>query len=608
MIPDEVVEQVRDSADIVQIIAEYVNLKRAGSDFRGPCPFHQGTHRNFSVSPKKRMYFCFVCHEGGDVFHFLQKRLGVDWPAAVKMVGEKSGIEVREVQSRREGPDPREPLWEVNATAAVYFQKILWDDPLGQQAREYLAQRDISREVADQFGIGFAPREIGLLRNYMNTLGFDEARLVAAGLLVQGEDGSEPRPRFRSRLMFPILDSPGRNIGFGGRLIGPGEPKYLNSSESAVFSKGKTLYGLNWAKNDVRREDQVLVVEGYFDVVRLMAAGVTTVVAPMGTALSDAQAAILRKLTKNVFLLYDSDKAGLQATFRSGDELLRQGVSVRVVTLPEGEDPDTFVKTHGAAALTARLKDAIDVFERKIQLLERAGMFAELHKKRRALDRLLPTVRATSDEIMRDLYITRASEVSGVARAVLDRELSGRPGPSTPTGSQVAVPRISPAARVRRGERRPGPLRAERGASAERELIRAMLFVRPRVEQITERLGRESFREPQYRAIYLALIAAGPTATIEEITAHLDEDSVATVEEIVGEGSYQIDPERTISDSLATLRARDLDRRAEELDRIIPLADGAEKDKLIAEKKEIGTELSATGKKYFKKFRRSEAR
>ena len=384
MIPDEVVEQVRDSADIVQIVGEYVNLKRQGADFRGPCPFHQGTHRNFSVSPKKRMYYCFVCHEGGDVFHFLQKRLGVEWPAAVKMVGEKSGIEVREVDTRREGPDPREPLWEVNATAAAYFQKFLWDDPLGAQARDYLSQRDISREVADQFGIGLAPREIGLLRNYMATLGFDETRLAAAGLLVQGEDGSEPRPRFRGRLMFPILDSMGRNIGFGGRILGQGEPKYLNSPESTVFSKGKTLYGLNWAKNDIRREDQVLVVEGYFDVVRLMAAGATTVVAAMGTALTDAQAAALRKLTKNVFLLYDSDKAGLQATFRSGDELLRQGVSVRVVTLPEGEDPDTFVKANGAAALTARLKDAIDVFERKIQLLERAGMFSELQKKRRA--------------------------------------------------------------------------------------------------------------------------------------------------------------------------------------------------------------------------------
>ena len=605
MIPDEVVEQVRDSADIVQIIGEYVNLKRAGADFRGPCPFHQGTHRNFSVSPKKHMYYCFVCHEGGDVFHFLQKRLGVEWPAAVKMVGEKSGIEVREVQTRREGPDPREPLWEVNATAAAYFQKILWDDPLGEQARDYLTQRDISREVADQFGIGFAPREIGLLRNYMNTLGFDEARLVAAGLLVQGDDGSEPRPRFRGRLMFPILDSAGRNIGFGGRLIGPGEPKYLNSPESPVFSKGKTLYGLNWAKNDVRREDQVLVVEGYFDVVRLMAAGVTTVVAAMGTALTDAQAAMLRKLTKNVFLLYDSDKAGLQATFRSGDELLRQGVAVRVVTLPEGQDPDTFVKAHGATALTARLRDAIDVFERKIQLLERAGMFAELHKKRRALDRLLPTVRATSDEIMRDLYITRASEVSGVAREVLDRELSGKSGASPPTGSQPAAPRVSPAARVRRGERQ---AHLERGASAERELIRAMLFVRSRVEQITERLGQESFREPQYRAIYLALIAAGPKAAIEEVTARLGEDEVATVEEIVGEGSYQIDEARTINDSLATLRARDLDRRAAELDRVIPLAEGAQKDKLIAEKDEIRKELKATGRNYYKKFRRSGAR
>ncbi len=606
MIPDEVVEQVRDSADIVQIVGEYVNLKRQGTDFRGPCPFHQGTHRNFSVSPKKRMYYCFVCHEGGDVFHFLQKRLGVEWPAAVKMVGEKSGIEVREVDTRREGPDPREPLWEVNATAAGYFQKILWDDPLGAQARDYLTQRDISREVADQFNIGFAPREIGLLRNYMGTLGFDETRMAAAGLLIQGEDGSEPRPRFRGRLMFPILDSMGRNIGFGGRILGQGEPKYLNSPESPVFSKGKTLYGLNWAKNDIRREDQVLVVEGYFDVVRLMAAGATTVVAAMGTALTDAQAAALRKLTKNVFLLYDSDKAGLQATFRSGDELLRQGVAVRVVTLPEGDDPDTFVKAHGAAALTARLRDAIDVFERKIQLLERAGMFGELHKKRRALDRLLPTLRATADEIMRDLYLSRASEASGVAREVLEREMRGKPTPAISVSSPPPAPRISPALRARRGERR--VQRSERGDSAEREIIRAILLNRSRLEQIAEKLGAQSLRDPQYRAIYRALIAADPDSTIEEVTANLDEDTIATVEDLLAEGAIQMDPERTISDSFATLRARDLDRRAEELDRIIPLADGAEKDKLIAEKKEIGKELETTGKRYFKKFRRTGAR
>lgn len=604
MIPDEVVDQVRDAADIVQIVGEYVNLKRQGTDFRGPCPFHQGTHRNFSVSPKKRMYYCFVCHEGGDVFHFLQKRLGMEWPAAVKMVGEKSGVEVREVDSRRQGPDPREPIWEINATAASYFQKIIWDDPLGESAREYLSQRDVSREVADQFGIGFAPREIGLLRNYMNTLGFDEKRLVDAGLLVPGEDGSEPRPRFRGRLMFPILDSMGRNIGFGGRLLGPGEPKYLNSPESSVFSKGKTLYGLHLAKNDVRREDRVLVVEGYFDVVRLMAAGVTTVVAAMGTALTDAHAGMLRKLTKNVFLLYDSDKPGLKATFRSGDELLRQGVSVRVVTLPEGEDPDTFVKAHGATALVARLRDAIDVFDRKIQLLERAGMFAELHKKRRALDRLLPTVRATSDEIMRDLYLSRAAEVSGVAREVLERELTGRGAPTTASPAPAPAPRISPAARVRRGERR--ALHGERGASAEREIVRAMVTIRSRVEQIAEKLGEESFRDPVYRAIYTALIAMESDATVEELSAGLDEEAIGVLEDILAEGAFQMDPERTINDSLATLRARELDQRAAELDRIIPLVDGAQKDQLIAEKVAIRDELKGAG--HFKKFRRTGAR
>ena len=607
MIPDEVVEQVRDAADIVQIVGEYVNLKRSGTDFRGPCPFHQGTHRNFSVSPRKRMYYCFVCHEGGDVFRFLQKRLGVEWPSAVKMVGEKSGIEVREIDSRREGPDPREPLWEVNATAAAYFQKILWDDPLGAQARDYLAQRDITKETAEQFGIGFAPREIGLLRTYMATLGFDEERQIAAGLLVSGEEGSEPRPRFRGRLMFPILDAMGRNVGFGGRILGSGEPKYLNSPESAAFSKGRTLYGLNWAKNDIRREDHVLVVEGYFDVVRLINAGFTTVVAPMGTALTDQQSAALRKLTKNIFLLYDSDKAGLQATFRSGDELLRQGASVRIVTLPDGEDPDTFVKKNGAAALTARMRYAIDVFERKIQLLERAGMFAELHKKRRALDRLLPTIRAASDQIMRDLYLARASEVSGVAREVLEREWTGRaPRESSDAAPTPSAPRISPAARVRRGERR--AQHSERGSSAERELIRAMLFNRARVVQIAEKLDVESFRTPGYRHIYRALIALGPDSTIEQVSANLDEDAIETIQEILAEGAFQIDQERTISDSFATLRARDLDLRAAELDRIIPLASGAKKDELIAEKDAIRRELKATGRNYFKKFRRTGAR
>ena len=334
MIPDEVIEQVREAADVVQIIGEYVKLKKTGADYRGPCPFHQGTHKNFSVSPRKGIFYCFVCHEGGDVFRFIQKRLGVEWPEAVRIVGAKAGVEVKEVDTRREGPDAREPFWEINAAAAEYFRSILWDDPRGARAREYLESRDIPRELAQEIGIGYSPPEIGLMRTYLSTLGFDDARMLETGLLVQREEGTEPRPRFRDRLMFPILDVMGRHVGFGGRVLGDAEPKYLNSPDSPVFSKGKLLYALNWAKNEIRREDRGLVVEGYFDVVRLIAAGVRSGVAPMGTALTDAQANLIRKYTKNAVLLYDNDRGGLAATFRSGDELLRQGFGVRVVTLP----------------------------------------------------------------------------------------------------------------------------------------------------------------------------------------------------------------------------------------------------------------------------------
>jgi DNA primase len=376
VIPDEEIERVRESADIVAIVSEFVTLKRMGSGFRGPCPFHQGTHRNFSVDQRRKRYHCFVCGEGGDVFTFLQKRLGIDWPTSVRMVAEKSGIELREVQTRREGPDPREPLWEVNAAAQEYFQRVLWQETSGAAAREYLTARDVTRSVADRFGLGFAPRDLGAMRGHLAVLGFDDARLLEAGLVMRREESGDLRPRFRSRLIFPIFDVTNKVVGFGGRLIAPGEPKYLNSADSPAFAKGKLLYGLNWARHSIRRADRVLLVEGYFDLVRLVSAGIEEVVAPLGTALTPDQAELIVRHSKQVFLLYDGDRAGLKATFRAGDELLRVGASVRVVTLPDGDDPDSFVRRHGKDAMERQLGQAIDVFERKIQLLQRGGWFA----------------------------------------------------------------------------------------------------------------------------------------------------------------------------------------------------------------------------------------
>ena len=605
MIPDEVIEQVREAADIVAIIGEYVPLKKTGSDYRGPCPFHQGTRRNFSVVPAKHLYHCFVCGESGDVFKFLQKRLGVEWPEAVKMVGEKTGIEVVDTRVRRDGPDAREPMWELQATAAAYFQKILWDDPLGAQAREYLEQRELPRATAEEFGLGFSPREIGLLRSYMNSLGFDDARLVEGGLLISPDQDAEPRPRFRNRLMFPILDVMGRNVGFGGRILGPGEPKYLNSADSPIFSKGKLLYGLNRSRNAIRKADRALVVEGYFDALRLMSAGIEEVVAPLGTALTETQAGMLRKYSRNVYLLYDSDAAGLKATFRAGDELLSQGMSVRVITLPPGEDPDTFVRKHGSAGLENQISASIDVFDRKIQILDRAGWFGELQKKRRALDRLLPTIRATSDEIMRDLYLARASEVTGVDRGILLRETGlGLPGSAAPPARRPEAPR--PTIRGRTGDRR--ATRRNAGTSAERELVRAMVQERSRVEPIAERIGPDSFRDPMYREIFAALLETGEGATLDELSALLEPDAVAVMQELLGEEGALVNAQRTIDDSITRLHVRDMEERVAEIDRLLAIARDDEKDTLQQERAKLVMQMRASGRMTYKAFRPGRTR
>ena len=581
MIPDEDVERVRDHADIVQIIGEHVNLRRVGADWRGPCPFHQGTHRNFSVSPKKRMYYCFVCHAGGDVFNFLQKRLGLDWPSAVRTVAEKSGIEIREVETRREGPDPREPVWEINAAAAEYFQRMLWEDDLGAPAREYVAKRHVSREAADKFGLGFAPREIGLLRGYLNTLGYDDAKLLSAGLLVQREEAEEPRPRFRGRLMFPIYDASGRLSGFGGRLIGPGEPKYLNSADSVTFTKGRLLYGLNWARHAIRRDERLLLVEGYFDVVRLVLAGIESVVAPLGTALTEDQASMISRQTKNVFLLYDSDTAGQKATFRAGDLLLAQGVSVRVVTLPDGEDPDTFVDSHGRAALEMQIDAAVDVFDRKVQILERQGWFADLHKRRRAIDRLLPTIRATADLVTRDMYIARASEASGVDRNVLSREAAGAGGRSSSTRAPSSSPPAEQQEQMRMGDRRMAERRSasesrppKSGPSEERYLLRVILAHPAYLEMAAEaEVGPANFEDGRYREIFETLSKIGADASPEAVVRELSSDAVAAYDEMLGEPANSIlDLERTYHDSVAKLRIRELRQRNLDLQRLMATA------------------------------------
>jgi DNA primase len=560
VIPPELIEQIRDAADPVQLIGEHVELKRTGADWRGPCPFHGGTNRNFSVVPRKQMYHCFVCHESGDVFTFWMKRFGLDYPAAVREIAGKVGIVVPE--TARQGPDPNEPLYSTLAVAAEWFARRLRESDDAAHARGYLESRELAPGLWDDYQLGYAPLDRSALLGALAGLGLEEEALLAAGIAVRREDGSLV-PRFRGRLLFPIRDVRGRVVGFGGRILGEGEPKYLNSAENAVFHKGTLLYGLDRARHAIRSEGFAVVVEGYVDCIRLQSAGIGCAVAPLGTALTGEQARVLSRYTKEVVLAYDADTPGLRSTFRAGDELLRQGLVVKVVTLPAGEDPDTLVRKGGAAAFRALLGDALDILDRKIQLLERKRLFDDLPGRRRALDRLLPSIRAAADPVQRELYLERVHQILGIDRAILEREVqrdAARPVPRRDAG-EAAAP--APGTGIRAPE-----------DYAERMVARLMLQNDAWVARARTELRAELLTHPVYRLIIEARLAGALAPPAEQLA--LEWERLA---QPLDEGPF--DPESEWNGAIARVNER---AGAEELDRLrraIPVAPAEERERLF---------------------------
>ena len=631
MIPDEVVEQVRSAADIVGIISEYVPLKRSGGSWRGPCPFHQGKGPNFSVSPSHGSYHCFVCHESGDVFTFVRKRLGLDWPSAIKLIGDKVGIEVVDRPRRAQAPDPNAPNHEALAATAEWFAAQLREESGGREARAYLAGRGLDEAAWSRFGIGFAPRDPQALRRYLHSLGHDDARQLEAGLLVQREGEREPRVRFRGRVMFAIQDELGRHVGFGGRALGDDTPKYLNSPESPVFQKRRTLYGLHTAKQAMRRAERGIVVEGYLDAIRLALAGIEEVVAPLGTALTEEQAHLLRRYAGEVFLLYDSDEAGQKATFRSGLELLRVKAAVRVASLPDGEDPDSFVRTQGRAALETHLGAAIDLFDRQVQLLERRGWFADLRHRRRAIDKLLPTLRAAVDPLTRDLYLARLADITQLDKSTLAAEAEafeeprrsvalapvhkGEPmadaGPWSPPDHPpmdeyppgAGAPAATPAADQRppwkgRKSRSQGPTwaatavppRPRQDEPVERLLVRAMCRDRAVAEQVAERHPPVTFRHPAYRELFSALLRLPWEAGLDQVADGVSDEAVAVLREVTEGEPVALDA-TDLQHCLDRLEARALESRIAEIREALRDAPRDEQDLLMRERLALEAEL-----------------
>ena len=578
MIPDDVVEEVRARADIVGVIGDFVQLKKAGKEFRGLSPFKKEKTPSFYVIPAKAFFHDFSSGESGDVFSFLMKHQGMSFVDAVKYVGARSGVDVREVRRGQGREDPRRPYYEVSAFANSFFQERLWEWEGGEGARAYLEGRGIGREAGERFGLGFAPDEWGAFREAASVHGLDEGILLELGLLKKSEKGGEPYDAFRNRVVFPIESVTGRVLAFGGRLLGKegkGAPKYLNSPESPIFHKGEVLYGLSWARNHIRRDASVMVVEGFMDVVSLAAVGIRNVVAPLGTSLTESHARLLKRYTNQVRLLFDSDPAGQRATFRAADTLLGEGLHASVVTLPDGEDPDSVARSGGADAVRGFVAQAVDVLDRKIAILEEHGWFDSIEKTRRALDRLLPTLRAARNERLRDIYVTRVAELTGVQRDTLLGEL--RQGPARPARTTAAAVRRRPSPRVH-------------GLGAERTLLLLLLKDRDWIEKAGERIGPSDLEDGANRVIFEALIADPELDALPDDTVP---EAIRRFEQLMDDPEALASPEQIFADTVAKIEGNGYHRRLEAKEEEIRRAGPEEQIRLIRDKEELMKEMRA---------------
>lgn len=584
MIDQRVVEEVRARADIVDIVGEHVQLKRAGKEYRANCPFHNEKTPSFYVVPSKGFYKCFGCGESGDAFSFLMKRQGLSFQEAVRSVAVRVGVEIPQ-HDPRQGEEPHKALYEVIAFAADFFQKNLWGAQ-GERARQYLEARGIARSTAERFGIGYALDSWRALREAAHKHGIADQVLLEAGLIKESEKNDDPYDRFRDRIIFPLAETTGRTVAFGGRVLraSEGAPKYLNSPETAIYQKGRMLYGLNWSRAAIRREGVALVVEGYMDYVSLASAGMENLVAGMGTAMTTEQATLLARYARKAVLLYDSDQAGMKATFRSGDALLQAGVEPLAALLPAGDDPDSLVRKGGAKALNEVIEAAVDVLDRKLQILEHRGFFSDIEGVRHALDRLLPTVRAAADPALKDIYVARVAQRTGVRRETIERALtSARPFTS---GAVVRKPLDRSGTDRRGGNERRIPQRPGSGLMAERELINFLLKDGSRIGTASKEVEIGYLQSPTYRELFEWLVRGGSSR--EE----LSDESRSALEVLERDRRNFGEGDRAFEDIVAALYAGHLRRQRVPLQRALrKTEDKDERDRLFAQLLDIDREL-----------------
>jgi DNA primase len=539
-------DRVKQQADIVRVVGEYVRLKKSGQNFTGLCPFHSEKTPSFAVHPVKQIYHCFGCGVGGDVFKFVMEMDKITFPESVRAVAEKCGIAIprareRTPEERRENQQ-RTSLVELHREAAAFFVQQLNATPEGRAAKAYLLDRGLDSEAMARFGIGFAPSGGEALLRALSQK-YPEKVLEASGLFSRDQNG-RLFDRFRRRVMFPIANDSGKIVAFGGRALGDDLPKYLNSPETPIYTKSNILYHLDRAKEALRQRDFAVLVEGYMDAIAVARAGISNVVASCGTSLTEPQVKLLNRFTRRIIVNYDPDTAGQAATERSLGILLEQGAEVRVLALPGGKDPDSFIRSEGAAAYTKLLNEAPPYVDYLISRARKMDM-STAEGKLRAVNFLMPYVQRIPDRILRSEWATRIAQQLRIEEPVLRESMRK-------------------AASERRSEVKARPELVGRvGKPAERRLVQMLI----EAEEFRERLAQEIRAGELHRGleserILVALVeacATGIRPDAAELALSLDERDRRLLFEIAFESAAPPTWEEAES-CLAVLRRR----RAEE--------------------------------------------
>lgn len=576
---EEQIEEVRSRSDIVSVIGRYVRLKRAGSGYTGLCPFHNEKTPSFHVNPARQMYKCFGCGVGGNVLTFVMEYENLTFPEAMEMLAQENGIELPKQEltaQQKQQESLRQTLLEINKKAARYYFALL-KSPRGKPGYDYLTGRGLSDETILHFGLGYAGQGGGELYQYMKKEGYSDSVLKETGLFKMDERGAYDK--FWNRVMFPIMDANNRVIGFGGRVMGDAKPKYLNSPETKIFDKSRNLFGLNYAKRGKR--SNMILCEGYMDVIALHQAGFTNAVASLGTAFTEQQANLIRRYTDEVLLTYDSDGAGIKAAMRAIPMLRRAGITGKVIHMEPYKDPDEFIKNLGAEEFEKRMEEAQNSFFFEIEVIKKNYSMSDPEQKTKFIHETARKLLVFEDKIQRDNYLEAVAARYNIKTEDL-RQLVVRYGNQMPSGYQEVMEERQQE-RIRKGKKK----ETREGISYSYRLLLSWLIEEPKLfVQIREWVKPEDFEEGLYRTVAKELYDQLDRGDLEpaRIIGHFeeveDQNKVASMfQTSFGSKIENDEKKKAITDLILKIKEHSIERQAGQI------TDLNELQKLVQQKK-----------------------